>query len=147
MSGEDSGCYCLILKCKCERAIRVGSFGTWSFPAGVYVYTGSAQAGLEARLARHERRLKKSHWHIDYLRRFCNVAGIATFKGSNREECRIAGRVAQRGERYPANFGASDCRCGGHLVRFDSVSSAMAAVRAAGKMMLLQCAGTQEDQQ
>ena len=37
------------------------------FSAGVYVYTGSATRGLEARIARHQRADKKIRWHFDHL--------------------------------------------------------------------------------
>ena len=36
--------------------IEIGRLGLLSFPAGVYVYTGSAKRNLEARIARHCRR-------------------------------------------------------------------------------------------
>ena len=47
--------------------IRVGRLGEFEFPAGRYVYTGSARRGLEARVRRHLSRAKRLHWHIDYL--------------------------------------------------------------------------------
>ena len=47
--------------------IEVGRLGVCRFPAGVYVYTGSAKRNLEARIARHCRKDKTLRWHIDYL--------------------------------------------------------------------------------
>jgi hypothetical protein len=45
--------------------IEVGRLGVCRFPAGVYVYTGSAKRNLEARIARHCRKDKTLRWHID----------------------------------------------------------------------------------
>jgi Uri superfamily endonuclease len=47
--------------------LRVGALGEFDFPAGQYLYTGSARRNLEARIARHLRRDKPLRWHIDYL--------------------------------------------------------------------------------
>jgi len=41
--------------------------GQIPFPAGWYVYTGSARNGLAQRVGRHLRHNKRKHWHIDYL--------------------------------------------------------------------------------
>ncbi len=45
----------------------VGRLGKREFDAGLYVYTGSALNSLPGRVGRHLRKLKKKHWHIDYL--------------------------------------------------------------------------------
>ena len=45
----------------------IGRLSELDFPAGLYVYTGSAKRNLDARVARHIRRDKPLHWHIDYL--------------------------------------------------------------------------------
>ena len=44
------GCYSLIIDLKWKKTIRVGKLGEAVFPAGTYVYTGSAMKGLGARL-------------------------------------------------------------------------------------------------
>jgi len=61
------GCYSLIIDLKRKKTIRVGKLGKAVFPAGTYIYTGSAMKGLRARLGRHYTRVKKIHWHIDHL--------------------------------------------------------------------------------
>jgi Uri superfamily endonuclease len=61
------GCYSLIIELQRKKTIRVGKLGEAVFPAGTYVYTGSAMKGLGTRLRRHCSRKKKIHWHIDYL--------------------------------------------------------------------------------
>jgi Uri superfamily endonuclease len=94
--------------------VIVGRLGEFLFPAGRYVYTGSAKRNFEARIARHLRAEKTLRWHIDW---FLNTPGvrIVGVKRSGKQECGlnqcIGGRVVAPG------FGASDCResCGSHL--------------------------------
>lgn len=94
--------------------VEVGQLGVFDFPAGRYVYTGSARRGLEARIARHLRRDKRLRWHIDYLldAAQARVSGVERFPGA---ECAVNQRTA--GEVVVTGFGASDCRagCGSHL--------------------------------
>lgn len=94
--------------------VSVGRLGLCSFPAGRYVYTGSAKAGLEARIARHRRREKKLHWHIDYLLSRDEVDLVRVTRASSAE---CACNQAVRGEIVVPGFGSSDCRqgCGSHL--------------------------------
>jgi len=101
-----------------RTAIAVGSLGQVSLERGWYAYVGSAARGRRARVARHLTAEKPLRWHADYLftafppRRAWLVDGAAG-------ECELAaGLAAPPGAaRLPARFGASDCRCAGHLVR------------------------------
>ncbi len=99
-----------------ERAVRciVGRLGTFDFPAGRYVYTGSARRGMQARIARHLRPEKRLHWHIDYLLKAPGVH-VAEVVRSRRDECLL--NQASRGTVLVPGFGATDCRvrCGAHL--------------------------------
>ena len=63
-----------------SRKIDIGKLGCFSFPAGKYIYTGSAMGpgGIQARLLRHQKIIKKKHWHIDFLRPECEITGILT---------------------------------------------------------------------
>lgn len=98
------------------RPVRctVGRLGTYLFPAGRYVYTGSARRGLDARIARHVRRNKTLFWHVDYLLATDGVR-VTRVVRSRRSECAL--NRACRGEVVAAGFGASDCRagCAAHL--------------------------------
>lgn len=96
--------------------VAVGRLGTFDFPAGDYVYTGSARRNLEARIARHLARAKKFHWHIDYLLAAPGVA-ICKVHRLSAPECVV--NRQQAGEIVVPGFGASDCRagCGSHLKR------------------------------
>lgn len=101
-----------------EVVLRVGALGIFCFPAGRYVYTGSALRGLRARVRRHLSREKRLRWHIDYLLPHAQVEEIRLFPTRERIECDwnrqlLAlpnARVVARG------FGSSDCRCPTHLV-------------------------------
>jgi Uri superfamily endonuclease len=104
------------LQIELPQALRlaVGRLGTFDFPAGRYVYTGSARRGLEARIERHLRSDKALRWHIDHLLTAPGVRVAAVLRSTS-GECRLnqgtPGRVLVPG------FGASDCRlgCGAHL--------------------------------
>jgi Uri superfamily endonuclease len=92
----------------------IGCLGEFDFPAGLYVYTGSARRNLDARIARHIRREKALRWHIDYLLTSQGVHVVEVVR-SRRTECAL--NRASRGRIVAVGFGASDCRadCGAHL--------------------------------
>ena len=50
--------YLLFLKLPKMINISVGKLGQFSFPAGQYLYVGRAKKNLEARLKRHQRKIK-----------------------------------------------------------------------------------------
>lgn len=89
--------------------LQVGRLGSFIFPAGRYVYTGSARRHLEARLARHLRRDKPLRWHIDYLTSQPSVR-VSVLVRSATPECAL--NQATAGQMPVPGFGASDCRCG-----------------------------------
>jgi Uri superfamily endonuclease len=94
--------------------IQVGRLGRFMFPAGRYVYTGSAKRNLEARIERHLRQEKRLHWHIDWLLAEPGVNVVAV-RRSREDECVLNQRVA--GTIVASGFGSSDCHesCGSHL--------------------------------
>ena len=99
------GCYSLIIDLKRKKRLRVGKLGEAVFPAGTYVYTGSAMKGLEARLRRHCARKKKMHWHIDHLLTLpdAQIQRIILYPVAPGQECRQNKRIAARRgrSRYP----------------------------------------------
>ena len=118
------GCYSLIIDLKRKRTIRVGKLGEAVFPAGTYVYTGSAMKGLGARLRRHCARKKKMHWHIDHLLTApdAQIKKIILYPAAPGQECRKNKRIAAQpgAEVILKNFGTSDCKsgCPSHLLYF-----------------------------
>lgn len=115
----DSGLYQLVVRLRERRDIKVGRHGRFSFPAGYYVYTGSARRGLESRVARHLRRKKKTRWHIDHLLRYGRVIEVKRHR-RGLSECELNLRVGQipGSEIVVPGFGSSDCRCATHLFHF-----------------------------
>lgn len=101
----------------------MGRLGVFSFPAGSYVYTGSARRHFEARIARHLRRDKTLRWHIDYLLTAPGVSVLAV-RRTPIDECAL--NQATDGDLPVPGFGASDCRqgCGSHLKRVPDYSDA-----------------------
>jgi len=125
-----AGVYALLLVLIEPVTLNVGRLGEAPFPAGDYVYLGSARGpgGLRARLERHiQGDTSKPHWHIDYLRRRAVVYGYYyQVLGSGAPpislECAWSQAVvALPGAITPLpRFGASDCSagCAAHLVAF-----------------------------
>ena len=114
------GSYALIIRRESSTPLTIGRLGSFAFPAGLYLYAGSALNGLESRLRRHLRRDKdkKRHWHIDYLTAVAPVCQVWWAADEMRRECAWAGLVQEWGGRIvAAGFGASDCRrCPAHLL-------------------------------
>jgi Uri superfamily endonuclease len=94
--------------------LAIGWLGVFDIPAGHYVYTGSARRNLEARIAHHQSKIKKLHWHIDYLLASPH-ARITAVHTSSEPECQLNQHT--QGAIPIPGFGASDCRagCGSHL--------------------------------
>ena len=95
--------------------IRIGALGLHHFPAGRYIYTGSAKRAMQQRLLRHLRYNKSLRWHIDYLLHHpaSIVTQVCRFED---KECQL--NQATKGEIVVPGFGASDCRngCKAHLL-------------------------------
>ena len=112
---EDRGSYLLIVKLAKRTAIKAGRLPGSVFPAGYYVYVGSAMSGLSSRLARHLRKNKKIRWHIDCLTaEACHVLPLS-IRSSKRQECEIAGALSSIMQAGQTGFGSSDCECATHL--------------------------------
>ena len=96
--------------------VSVGRFGEFVFPAGCYIYTGSALRNFEARIGRHLSPAKKMHWHVDYLLAAPGVC-VREVRRFSEAECLVNQRTT--GEVVVPGFGASDCHagCGSHLKR------------------------------
>jgi len=113
------GTYALILACPAEVQVRVGALGQLRLTPGWYAYLGSAfgPGGVRGRCLRHLDG-GRAHWHIDHLRRHCDLNEIwVTYDPEHREHQWAAAIGDARGGRLPfPGFGASDCGCESHLV-------------------------------
>jgi Uri superfamily endonuclease len=114
------GTYLLLIRLEDDTEIAIGRLGRYAFGAGWYAYAGSAlgPGGLAARLARHQRKEKSLHWHIDYLLATSNLETGWQVACPDRMECIWAAAVRQLPDaQVPvAGFGSSDCSCPAHLI-------------------------------
>ncbi|WP_442755565.1 GIY-YIG nuclease family protein [Methylocystis sp. JAN1] len=111
------GAYALWLRLAAPLAVRAGAnFG--ALGAGDYLYCGSANGpgGLRARLARHMRKDRRAHWHVDQLTAEGAVIGAFIVEGGS--ECALNAALSDLPAPLPG-FGSSDCpRCVSHLRYF-----------------------------
>lgn len=111
---EQPQTYQLYIRLASDSELVIGRLGVFRFPAGHYIYTGSARRNIEARIRRHLSSEKRLRWHIDYLL-VCDAAEITGVKSYTTPECILNQQTA--GQVIVPGFGASDCRmgCGSHL--------------------------------
>lgn len=111
-----------------EIYCRIGKAGCAAFPAGDYLYFGTAfgPGGLRARIKRHLRMEKKKFWHFDYIREFITPKAIF-YSLENDLECEWCQAVLYViNVRIPMPaFGAKDCRrgCPAHFLLLESLVS------------------------
>lgn len=131
------GVYALVIETMTTFDRKVGSLGKVEFRDGLWVYVGSAMGegstSLENRLARHYRKKKRKHWHIDHLLDSnAKIICVVSAQSEKRMECRVSLEL-QRSHSFisgPRGFGAADCRegCGTHLYYYvgkDNVDEAL----------------------
>ena len=119
---QKGGIYKLVINLSKDEEIKIGKLGTFVFPEGFYVYTGSAQNGLEKRINRHLSSNKKFHWHIDYLLTYAKVIKVLRYVG-RKDECKLNSMTEQSSgaTQIAKKFGASDCNCVTHLYYFKNI--------------------------
>ncbi|HID56278.1 TPA: GIY-YIG nuclease family protein [Candidatus Poribacteria bacterium] len=110
------GVYQLLIRLDRSETIRIGRLGTFRFPAGYYIYTGSAMSGLVGRVSRHLRSRKRLRWHVDYLLEKAKVIGVHEIWTDERIECELNRRALSDAHVVAPGFGSSDCRCPSHLI-------------------------------
>lgn len=120
----EPGSYALQLALPAGLCLRIGRLGAFDFPAGEYLYLGSARGpgGLRGRLGHHLRPIHRPRWHIDYLRLHAGVMGGWYSLDPGKLECAWSHALGSLpSARIPATgFGAADCAsgCPAHLVLF-----------------------------
>jgi len=112
---ENEGTYIAIFHLPEPARITVGKLGTFDFRPSYYLYAGSAQKNLSARLARHADPTKPCHWHIDYLAARATLIGSITVPAPRQHECRLAQQMHALYQTPIPHFGSSDCKCPTHL--------------------------------
>jgi Uri superfamily endonuclease len=130
------GSYLLLLELPAPARLPVGRLGEYDFPAGFYLYCGSAfgPGGLAARLGRHlnPQPPLALHWHIDYLRARAAVIAHAWQTGQQLECAWAQALFHLGGQAVVPAFGSSDCRsgCPAHLLFFAERTAARDAFEA-----------------
>ncbi len=129
------GAYALLIDLGRRVDVEIGGARHVVLAPGLYVYAGSAYGpgGIAGRLARHLRRDKRLHWHVDRLTVAARHTAAFAFPGGR--ECDIVGWLLQRSDFSvaAAGFGSSDCRtCSSHLLQCLDPDRAAATVKALG---------------
>jgi len=130
------GTYAMVWRSHSTATTSVGHWGPLRLRKGYYLYVGSAfgPGGVRARVLRHCRREKLSHWHIDYLRRFLHPLGAWYSHDPPRLEHRWAQFFLAIPGMFPIErFGCSDCSCHTHLFHTRSAPSLAVFSELAGR--------------
>lgn len=113
------GIYVLIFQADTTATVTIGKLGQLQIQPGYYLYVGSAHGagGIASRIKHHQRPrpMHNPRWHIDYLPATLQAVWIS----ETLPECECVAELLNRlpnTQRAMENFGASDCRCGGHLL-------------------------------
>jgi len=112
------GTYVLALHCDRGESIEVGRLGRLTVIPGYYLYIGSAfgPGGVAARIKHHSKSASRPHWHIDYLRRVCELVDVRCVYNEKREHDWARRLANMKGVTAPfSGFGSSDCDCDTHL--------------------------------
>lgn len=116
IENKNRGAYILILYLPSEKTLSIGKLGSLSFPAGYYLYVGSAQKNLAQRISRHRRQNKNLFWHIDYLLKRAQFSKAIPIRSSTDIECNLARALQNISSWEIPGFGSSDCSCNSHLL-------------------------------
>jgi len=115
---ENRGVYIVLGQLLGDTVIEPGALGEVLFKKGFYVYVGSALKNLMQRTARHKRKRKKIHWHIDYFLNKASLIKTYPIFSYDPLECSLAFDIKQIAEGEVPNFGSSDCSCSSHFFYF-----------------------------
>jgi len=119
---RSAGSYAIVMRAQDQQQLQIGRLGGMQLSKGWYVYVGSAfgPGGVAARVSRHLQRHKTRHWHIDHLIWATTVREVwYSQRQRDLEHCWAQAALDQPAARnLLRGFGASDCQCLSHLVRF-----------------------------
>lgn len=131
---KDYGIYALLLLSSSDAKIAVGKLGRIRFEKGYYVYIGSAQRCLQARIKRHMATTKKKIWHIDYITTRFDFVGVYIFPVSKKYEDVLAAFMAEKFAAIPG-FGAADAHVKSHLFYCKNFADILVALYDFGKSL------------
>lgn len=118
-----AGAYALLLRLDAASGIVLPNSASGVLRPGWHAYVGSARGpgGVRGRLARHFRKDKPLHWHVDRITAVADGAQACAVPGGN--ECDIADALLTTGNFRisVSGFGNSDCkRCDSHLLTWNA---------------------------
>lgn len=119
---DKGGIYILEIVPKKSFVFTHKNLGEHNLLSGYYYYVGSAQLNLSKRINRHSKKIKKLHWHIDYIttNKYASISNVYIFKNFTKEfECRIVEDLLNHFNMQSPikSFGSSDCKiCQSHLL-------------------------------
>ena len=122
---EEKGFYILILELESGRTIKVDLLPAKYFQPGFYPYVRQAKRRLKRRIARHLRGRKKIFWYIHYFDSKATIRDVWT-KADYLDKCTmVLGilKLIKKARIVQEKFGASDCRCCGHLIYLGTESN------------------------
>jgi len=129
----DKGNYTLIIFLRAPTCIQMSKKSQAKLDKGYYAYTGSAlghgAVSLRRRVARHFKKTKRKHWHIDHLlaNETASITAVVAAPSTHNKECEITNLIKNiDGTTIPIiGFGASDCKhdCKSHLIQLGQNSS------------------------
>ena len=131
----EPGTYALLLQSSVSAEISIGRWGLLCLEPGYYIYVGSAfgPGGVRARVARHFRKAKRAHWHIDYLREATDAVCVwCSYKREHLEHAWARTFERMSGVSCIEGFGSSDCSCAGHLFAMPAMPRRAEISRALG---------------
>jgi len=127
------GNYTIVILLNAPTCIQMSKKGQVKLDKGYYAYTGSAlghgAVSLRRRVARHFKKTKRKHWHIDNLLAVetASIRAVVAAPSIENRECKITDLIKNiDGTTIPIiGFGASDCKhnCKSHLVQLGQNSS------------------------
>ncbi|MCX7991187.1 MAG: DNA/RNA nuclease SfsA, partial [Proteobacteria bacterium] len=92
---NDRGCYLLLSELADNKKITAGNLKNINLLKGYYVYIGSALNSLSKRIARHKRKNKNFHWHIDYLTSISKTIKDIPIVTNEDLECYISEKISE----------------------------------------------------
>ncbi|AIF70010.1 hypothetical protein PAP_08110 [Palaeococcus pacificus DY20341] len=102
------GSYFLVIWLERDKLVQTKK-KSFKLNRGYYVYVGSAMNSLEKRVARHFRKDKKLHWHVDFLLKEAELLEAYLIPSEERLEEKLSRDVAKFGDEIEG-FGASDLK-------------------------------------
>lgn len=113
---RDVGAYLILLRLTHAVECRVGALGKRHFPAGFYLYVGSAHNSLSKRIKRHLKVSSNKRWHLDYLRPYAQSVNSYPIRSTQKDlEQQLVCGLLQSPLHPVPGFGCSDSPHPSHL--------------------------------